>query len=393
MADPAKILIVDDEPYNLDYLEQELEDLGYETLGAANGEQALELVASDSPDMILLDIMMPGMDGFEVLSRLKEDVSWRHIPVVLISALSDINSVVKGIEMGAEDYLPKPFDPVILEARLNAGLEKKRLSDLEGLYLRSLERELEIGRDIQAGFLPVDIPQPDGWEIATYFRAAREVAGDFYDVFPLSRTHYGLMLGDVCNKGVGSALYMALFRSLLRATLNLAEYTDCPGISSASGDHAGALVNTVTLTNNYILNVHQRPLFTTLFYGVLDVEAGSIVYVNAGHEPPFILDQGEIKSRLMPTGPAVGLFLDKEFACGEINLEGDDLLLVYTDGVTDAQNPDDERFGKDRFHALIAQPVEGAGYILEQIVSAVDAFIGDAAQYDDITMLALRRQN
>jgi len=132
------ILIVDDEPFNVDYLEQELDDLDYDTIGAANGQEALLQVEASSPDMILLDIMMPVMDGFTALARLKANARWRDIPVVVISAMSDIDSIAKGIELGADDYLPKPFDPVLLEARLNAGLEKKRLRDLELEYLRQV---------------------------------------------------------------------------------------------------------------------------------------------------------------------------------------------------------------------------------------------------------------
>ena len=117
------ILIVDDEPFNVDYLEQELEDLQYDTISAGNGQEALQQVAAHEPDMILLDIMMPLMDGFGVLERLKGNKQWRDIPVVVISAMSDMNSIVRGIELGAEDYLPKPFDPILLEARLTAGLD------------------------------------------------------------------------------------------------------------------------------------------------------------------------------------------------------------------------------------------------------------------------------
>lgn len=134
------ILIVDDEPFNVDYLEQELADLDYETVSAGNGQAALDQVAVHAPDMILLDIMMPVMDGFAVLERLKANKRWRDIPVVVISAMSDLDSVVRGIELGAEDYLPKPFDPVLLEARLSAGLEKKRLRDQEVEYLLQVEK-------------------------------------------------------------------------------------------------------------------------------------------------------------------------------------------------------------------------------------------------------------
>jgi CheY-like chemotaxis protein/class 3 adenylate cyclase len=135
----AKILIVDDQPFNVDYLEQELEDLGFLTVSATNGQEALEQVAEHSPDMILLDIMMPIMSGFEVLEHLKADQHWRDIPVVVISAMNDIDSVVRGIELGAEDYLPKPIDPILLQARLNAGLERKRLRDQEVEYLMQVE--------------------------------------------------------------------------------------------------------------------------------------------------------------------------------------------------------------------------------------------------------------
>jgi PleD family two-component response regulator len=140
MHQPPKILIVDDEPFNVDTLEQELDDLGYATVSAANGKQALTQVAAEEPDLILLDIMMPEMDGFQVLSHLKADAAWRDIPVIVISAMTDLNSVVKGIKLGAEDYLAKPFNEVLLRARLEAGLAKKRLRDQEIDYLRQVDR-------------------------------------------------------------------------------------------------------------------------------------------------------------------------------------------------------------------------------------------------------------
>jgi len=204
------VLLVDDEPFNLDYLVQELEELDLEILTASDGQEALELIADNTPDMIFLDIMMPRLDGFGVLERLKADSDWRDIPVVIISAASDMDNIARGIELGAEDFLPKPFNSVILQARLKAGLEKKRLRDIAQRYLQSLERELEIGREIQADFLPAEIPQPPGWQIEAIFQAAREVAGDFYDVFWITDNQLAFIIGDVTDKGVGAALYMAL---------------------------------------------------------------------------------------------------------------------------------------------------------------------------------------
>jgi len=147
-AAPARILIVDDEPFNRDVLAQELELLDHETVAAINGRDALDRLAGDAVDLILLDIMMPEMDGFEVLRRLKADARLRHVPVIMISALDDIDSVVRCVALGAEDYLPKPFDPVLLKARLGACLEKKRWRDQEVAYLARIERQMrEIERE------------------------------------------------------------------------------------------------------------------------------------------------------------------------------------------------------------------------------------------------------
>jgi len=136
MDERPKILIVDDEPFNVDYLEQELEDLSYDTISAANGREALTQVASEAPDVILLDILMPELDGFQVLEKLKSNNTWRDIPVIVISAMDDMDSVVRGIQLGAEDYLPKPFNLTLLKARIGNSLHKKRLRDLERAYLQ-----------------------------------------------------------------------------------------------------------------------------------------------------------------------------------------------------------------------------------------------------------------
>lgn len=151
-----KILIVDDEPFNVDYLEQELEDLDYDTVSASNGQEALAVVTAESPDVILLDVNMPIMDGFETLGILKSDAQTRDIPVIIISAAHDLDNVVKGIEMGAEDYLPKPFDPVLLRARIAASLDKKQWHDLERMYRNQIEAEKKRADEL----LQVILPEP-----------------------------------------------------------------------------------------------------------------------------------------------------------------------------------------------------------------------------------------
>jgi class 3 adenylate cyclase/CheY-like chemotaxis protein len=152
-----KILIVDDEPYNVDYLEQLLEELGYQTVSATNGQEALVQVDAESPDIVLLDIMMPMMDGFQVLTRLKANEAWRGTPVIIISAMDDLDNVVRGITLGAEDYLPKPFNEVLLKARLEASLEKKRWRDQERTYLAEIEHERKKAEDLLLNILPASI--------------------------------------------------------------------------------------------------------------------------------------------------------------------------------------------------------------------------------------------
>jgi serine phosphatase RsbU (regulator of sigma subunit) len=392
MEEQPKILIVDDEPFNLDYLEQELEDMGYSTLSATNGKEALNVVKTEAPDMILLDIMMPVMDGFETLERLKAEKEWRDIPVVVISATDALSSIVKGIELGAEDYLPKPFEPVLLEARIKAGLNKKRLRDLEQQHIQSLERELEIAREIQADFLPDEVMQPKGWEIATAFLAAREVAGDFYDVFHLPGGYIGLILGDVCDKGVGSALYMALFRSLLRAASDLPSPVGESNDQSDAVNPATVMINAVRLANDYICNVHHSANYSTLFFGALDPASGLLHYIDAGHEKPLILNTSGIKGELKRTGPVVGLLEDAEFRVEEYLLEDGDLLLVYSDGFTDLENPEGEMFGSDRFKSLLTGVSGSAQSFVTEIQHKVSAFAKDAAQFDDMTMLAVRKR-
>jgi sigma-B regulation protein RsbU (phosphoserine phosphatase) len=385
MSGRPKILIIDDEPFNVDYLEQELEDLNYETVSAANGEEGLQQVAATQPDMILLDIMMPVMDGFEMLQKLKDEPDWRDIPVVIISAMNDMNSVVRGIQLGAEDYLPKPFDPVLLKARLDAGLMRKRLRDLEKDYLQNMEKELEIGRNIQLSFLPAEVPQFDGWEIAASLEAAREVAGDFYDVFETG-DDICLVIGDVCDKGVGAALFMTLFRSLLRFTIT------ADNISERFSP-AEKLTHAVTLTNNYVANIHgETGMFATVFIGLLSPQNGKLTYINAGHERPVLIGgSGSQQQALKSTGIAVGVMPDWEFSVKEIVFNPGDFLFAYTDGVPEVTDVDGNFFGKEQLFKLLGHNARSASDLVRDINATLTAHSGAAKQFDDITMMVVKR--
>jgi serine phosphatase RsbU (regulator of sigma subunit) len=326
---------------------------------------------------------MPGIDGYEVLETMKKDGALRDVPVVMISAVGEVESIVKCLELGAEDYLPKPFNPTILKARVGSTLEKKRLRDQERVFARSMERELEIGRQIQAGFLPDTLPAPAGFEIAARFVPARQCAGDFYDAFTLASGAVFLVVADVCDKGVGAALFMALFRSLLRATA-----MDEPADMAPEA----AIAHTIRTTNDYIARTHGAAnMFATTFAAVLDPASGRVVYVNAGHESPVLLAaDGTVRARLAPTGPALGMLPDLPFGTEEQTLAAGELFLAFTDGVTEAKGAEGF-FGEERLLALAAGAHASAAALLTDLDAALALHVGDHERSDDITALAVRR--
>ncbi len=379
------MLVVDDNEVNRDLLARRLQRDGHRVDMAVDGLDALAKLAVDEFDLVLLDIMMPGLNGYEVLERLKADEVLRYLPVILISALDDTDNMVKGISLGADDFLPKPFNPHILRARVSASLARKRLHDNEQRYARSLEREMDIAREIQAGFLPDELPVVAGWDMAACFLPARRVGGDFYDAFPL---HGGLRLGiivaDVCDKGVGAALFMALFRSLIRAFAERMRFLD--------DDAAEQVRQLVDHVNGYIARTHGRAnMFATLFFGILDPASGALIYINGGHEPPIISGNAGVGARLDPTGPAVGMLAELQFRVERQSIEPGETLIIYTDGVTDARNRAASPFTEERLLALLSPAGASAAVTISRMEAAVFQHIDGATQFDDITALAVHR--
>jgi len=400
---PAQVLVVDDVEMNRDLLARRVRRLGHEVLLAEDGVQALEALRSRPVDVVLLDIMMPNTNGYEVLEAMAADESLRQVPVIMISAIDEKESIARCIELGADDYLPKPFDPLILQARLGASLARKRLREREQLYQKSLVRELEIGREIQAHFLPASLPTMPGFEFAARLRSARLVGGDFYDLFPLAGgKEVVVAIGDVCDKGVGAALFMALFRSLLRA---LAEQSDGVRWSDRgtirerrrdSGPRAAAVTNhllrTITLVNDYVAGTHGNSnMFATVFFAIVDGDTGLVQYINAGQEPPVVVGPHGTRE-LPPTGPALGLMPGLPFTVGETTLAPGESLVAWTDGVTEARtDAGEELFGEVRALETVRAAGRSAEEMLDGLIRAVDQWAGGAEQSDDITLLAVRR--
>jgi serine phosphatase RsbU (regulator of sigma subunit) len=301
-----------------------------------------------------------------------------------------LQSVVRGIQLGAEDYLPKPFEPTLLHARISSSLEKKRLRDLEHLYLKSLEREFDIAHEIQMGFLPSELPGMDGWEIAAYFKAAREVAGDFYDAFLLPDGNLVFVVGDVCGKGVGAAMFMTLFRSLIRATSTTDYFRN--RVDALALTPAELLLHVIGFTNKYLAETHSSATFATIFIGLVNLQDNKLTYINCGNEPPILLGNGGAITELQPTGPIVGMIQDANFTASEILMEKNALLVAFTDGITDALDIDEQFFGRERLLKLLDGADTTPALLLKHIEEHLQQFIGKADQFDDITLLAVKKE-
>ncbi|WP_438292940.1 PP2C family protein-serine/threonine phosphatase [Streptomyces sp. HUAS TT7] len=332
-----------------------------------------------------------------------------HHPTVVAFAEHELHLLGSHVHAGS-DYLVPPFYPELIRARLRNCHEHAELSrtvqDVAAhAELLSYERELEIGREIQMGFLPDSLPSPDGWEIDVRFRPARTVAGDFYDVFELvNKRRLALVVADVCDKGVGAALFMALIRSLLRHTAEQSGLqnliaADLLGEETAWQEQSRAipvvgatpLLNAVVGTNNYLTRNHIRQgYFATMFFGVLDPVTGNLVYINGGHNPPVLVSgDGADPVLLDPTGPAVGVIPDVTFSLGYTQFRPGDTLFIYTDGVTEARSATGEFFGDDRMLGHLTEAALTGEELLDHMDGALGEFVGPAEQSDDITMMAV----
>ena len=274
------------------------------------------------------------------------------------------------------------------------------------MRMRAAEQELDIGRRIQAGFLPDALPEIEGYEIASHFQAARDVAGDFYDAFYIPAIdRLALVIGDVCDKGVGAALFMSLFRSLIRATAQSRTFMTWaleqnPGKPDrpAEGDLTvlarETLANTVALTNNYVATTHGKTsMFASVFIGLLDTKTGSLDYINAGHEDSFILGPTGVAQVLSTTGPVVGIFAGANYEIATAQLGPGETLFLYSDGVPEATSMCGEQFSDDRLRALLDSWKGDAQGLLDRVVSSVNDFTTSAQQHDDITLLVSRRKS
>lgn len=387
LTSDAALLIVDDNEDNRYTLTRRLSREGYQNVTTANnGREALECLNARAFDLVLLDIMMPEMNGYEVLEHVKASAALRDIPIIMISALDETNSVIRCIELGAEDYLNKPFNPVLLRARVGALLEKKRLRDEVRRNLDRLEQEMDAARTLQLGMLPRQFPPCSSAQpvaVHAIMEPAREVGGDLYDCFYADDHTFCFLVGDVSGKGAPAAMFMARTRSLVRMTVELWRQWRNEEIQPA------LLVEAV---NRELCQDNDERMFVTLFLGLLDTRTGLMSFINAGHPAPHLMRTGGSAAQIeAKPGLPLGVRQHARYESRTLVLQPGDSMFICSDGVFEALNESGELFTTGRLNReLNAAGGMGPADVVRLVKNAVDNFAGRAPKSDDVTALALQ---
>jgi len=393
---PPRVLLVGRSLRDSAPLVERLIDEGYLVIAEVEVAAAPTKLRATRFEFVLLDIDGAGAGGQEFIETLRGDSQLEGLPVLVTSRSDDIAAIERLLGCGADDYLPNVVGPAVLRVRINAAMDRRRVQ--EGQNLR---REMSVARTIQRDFLPESLPEVTDMELEAALRPARDVSGDFYDCFLLTSGEVILVVGDVCDKGVGAALFMALFRSLIRAS---ADPVGGGAINMIGGRHtmvmqaiqsaspADLLTRVAGFTNDYIARLHGRTnMFATVFLASLEPYSGELVYVNAGHEPALTIAPDGSIEELRPTGPALGMMPDSHFTAVTRTLEKGHSLLAFTDGLVEAHSPTGEVYGGKRLREVLhAHRGSSASELVHAVLDAVQTFGGHSDPHDDLTMLAAR---
>ncbi len=378
----GEILVVDDEA-DLEMLVQHnfRKRIGSGDLRfhfARDGEQALRLIQSrPSIELVVTDINMPVMDGLTLLTKASE--MRRILKTVIISAYDDMENIRAAMNAGAYDFLTKPIDFADLEKTIEKTqreLRALRQGQAAQEQLSTLEHELRIATKLQQAILPELITGREEFEIAASMAAARQVSGDFYDFFLIDANRLGLAIGDVSGKGIPAALFMAVSRTLLRAT-------------ALQGGSPGEVLEHV---NRVLLKQSRGEIFLTLLYGILDLASGEFRFSSGGQPPPYLCSSHQAGKFLSePRGMMLGVLDNATYTDGVAHLHPGDGLMFYTDGVTEAENAAREFFTEARLESVL----EGLGsrrveQLVQQVLASVQTFTAGLEQGDDITVMAVQ---
>jgi len=371
----CRVLLVDDAKANLDILVEGLKS-DHKLSLALNGEMALQIAARTPPDLVLLDIVMPGLDGYEVCRRLRQMPETAEVPIMFLSSLEEVQNKTRGFEAGANDYLTKPFEMLEVKARVRSLLKAKAYSDAVKEQMAS---ELRVAREIQMGMLPHDfvgMEQAYGVEFGAVLEPAREVGGDLYGVCAAAKERLVVFLGDVSGKGIPASMFMV--RAISLARLLAREVAEPERILARLNDELAA--------------DNPSGMFVTFLCAVFDPGSGQLTLANAGHCRPVLLPAGDApRWAVKNLGTALGFESGLEFERTELTLRAGDAMAFYTDGVSEAFNPQDECYGNERLLADVGVLAgQSAPAITAGLLKKVRAFAGTAPQSDDIAILTLK---
>lgn len=387
------ILIVDDDPENLRYLGTVLEREEYNVCYAEDGKEALERVRERTPDVVVMDICMPEMDGIEACRLIKEEFREQFIPVMLLTGLRDTDSKVLGLDSGADEYLTKPPDREEILARIRALLRIRDLQDRlyrANLELQStnqeltrakkrIEDEIRIVGEIQQSFLTDVFPEHPELEFASFYEPSALAGGDYYDVIEISKSRWGLLMADVTGHGTPAAVVMAITHLLMNSVVNTFRYP-----------------STALKVINEKLNVHLAPTFyVTMFYGVLDLDEMQLIYSSAGHDTMLLhrARNNEVEQLRTDSGFPLKLVESDEYDEKITALEPGDRLVLFTDGIVEMRNEQTELFGYERLVPIIRREKHGTAQdLVDAIVEELQAFCPQRPYKDDVTLLVLRRR-
>lgn len=385
------ILVVDDNKANLMNAGEILHG-SYKLAYANSGELAIKYLERNIPDLVLLDIMMPGMDGFEVMSRIMANENWRRIPVIFLTADRAPETEVKCLASGAVDFIGKPFDPNIMSSRVQRTIEleelRRNLADRVAELMREqeeiikkqerVEAELAVASSVQQGMLP-DLSAFSGnphFEVAAYMKPAKEIGGDFYDFFTFGEDKMALTVADVSGKGMPAAMFMSSVKTCLRAYSKFCTTTS----------------EIIARANNMLCLDNVYELFVTVWSGILDYRTGLLSYTNGGHNPPLIRQNGGsfeyVRNR---HGSLLAVFENQKYGDSYLRLSHGDTLFIYTDGITEQMDSEKNLYGEERLNAALnANASLPPSLLIEAVRADISSFAGGAEQFDDMTMLCLR---
>lgn len=380
------VLVVDDNEMNRDMLSRRLKRQGHTVEVAVNGRQALDMIGTNRFDLVLLDIMMPEMNGYQVLEHMKADTTLPYIPVIMISAVDELDSIVRCIELGAEDYLPKPFNRVLLKARIGASLEKKRLRDRQEAYTRQLDienqrksDELERARNIQLSMLPDAPPTLPHLDIAARQETASEVGGDYYDFLTLPNGKLLVAIGDATGHGVGSGLMVSMTKASLLAT-NETELT-------VLVDKINRILNKVDLGAQ--LNM------ALMLLEISEMKNGSVTVraCGGGMPPIYVLRTSGALDEIFVSGFPLGIINETVYRINQFDLYPGDTMLLMSDGLPERFNNAHQFLSFDRLTRALSNidtNALSATQILNRIAHIGDSWAGNHPRYDDVTLVVTR---